>query len=184
MTRAVFLDRDGVLNEALIRDGRPYPPGRVEEVRLVPDVASLNRLKAAGFLLIVITNQPDVARNTQTRQGVHDINAIIQAAVPIDDFFICWHDDAAECNCRKPRPGLFYEAADLWQIALHESFMVGDRWRDIDAGAAAGCITVLIDRNYTEKSSQRPPDFRTESLSAAIDWILEPRNTIRSAISL
>jgi D-glycero-D-manno-heptose 1,7-bisphosphate phosphatase len=171
MNRAVFLDRDGVLNEAVMRNGRPYPPGSLAELNLIPDTTLLGRLKDAGFLLIVITNQPDVARHTQDRGTVEAINAAIGAALPIDEFFVCWHDDADSCDCRKPKPGLFFEAAARREIDLGRSFMVGDRWRDIDAGAAAGCLTVLIDRNYAEKLSQNP-DFRTGSLAAAIDWIL------------
>ena len=171
MNRAVFLDRDGVLNEVVMRNGRPYPPSSLAELKLIPDTPLLTRLKDAGFLLIVITNQPDVARHTQDRETVEAINAAIRAALPIDEFFVCWHDDADFCHCRKPKPGLFFDAAARWEIDLPRSFMVGDRWRDIDAGAAAGCLTVLIDRNYSEKLSH-PPDFRADSLTAAIDWIL------------
>jgi D-glycero-D-manno-heptose 1,7-bisphosphate phosphatase len=172
MNRAVFLDRDGVLNEAVMRNGGPHPPGNLADLKLIPDTALLGRLKDAGFLLIVITNQPDVARHTQDRETVEAINAAIGATLPIDEFFVCWHDDADSCQCRKPKPGLFFEAAASWEIDLARSFMVGDRWRDIDAGAAAGCLTVLIDRNYAERLSQIP-DFRTDSLAAAIDWILD-----------
>ena len=172
MRRAVFLDRDGVLNEAIVRDGRPYPPARVEDLKLIPDTASLIRLKEAGFLLIVVTNQPDVARKTQTQEVAEAIHAAIQAAMPIDEFRVCWHDDAASCDCRKPKPGLLLQAAAHWDIDLSRSFMIGDRWRDIDAGVAAGCATVLIDRHYTERAPQAPPDLRTDSLQGAIDWIL------------
>jgi D-glycero-D-manno-heptose 1,7-bisphosphate phosphatase len=172
MNRAVFLDRDGVLNEAVMRNGRPYPPGGLTELKLIPDAALLGRLKDAGFLLIVVTNQPDVARHRQDRETVEAINAAIGAALPIDEFFVCWHDDADSCHCRKPKPGLLFEAAVSWKIDLQHSFLVGDRWRDIDAGAAAGCLTVLVDRHYEEKLS-KTPDFRTDSLASAIDWILD-----------
>lgn len=171
--RAVFLDRDGVLNEVVVRDGLPYPPASLEDLRLAPDAAaSLARLKAAGFLLIVITNQPDVARGTQSRAIAEAMNRAIAAALPLDDFFTCWHDDADACACRKPKPGLLLEAAARHGIDLSASFFIGDRWRDIDAGAAAGCRTVLIDRHYRDRAPDSPPTYRAPSLTGAANWIL------------
>jgi D-glycero-D-manno-heptose 1,7-bisphosphate phosphatase len=171
--RAIFLDRDGVINESVIRDGKPYPPTRAEELRLIPDaVAALLRFKEAGFLLLVVTNQPDVARGSQTRETVEEMNAMIGAALPVDEFLVCYHDDGQDCICRKPKPGLLLGAAARYRIDLQRSFLIGDRWRDIDAGAAAGCYTVLIDRGYVERDPQHRPDFRTDSLIAAADWIL------------
>ena len=176
--RAVFLDRDGVLNEPVIRDARPYPPAGLEELKLVPDAAgALDRLKAAGFLLIVVTNQPDVARGTQSRPTVEAIHAAIRKVLPIDEFYTCWHDDADACLCRKPKPGLLMEAAAKHRIDLPASFLIGDRWRDIDAGSAAGCRTVLIDRSYRERAPERSPDFCAGSLVAAVDWILNCPDT-------
>lgn len=174
MNRAVFLDRDGVLNEAEIREGRPYPPQRLEDLRLYPDAAgALARLKESGYRLLVVTNQPDVARGRQSREAVEAMNAAIGAALPIDGFFVCWHDEEAGCSCRKPKPGLLLEAAARHEIDLHASFLVGDRWRDIDAGAAAGCRTILIDRHYRERGPSAEPDFRAISLAGAVEWILQ-----------
>ena len=171
--KAVFLDRDGVINEAVVREGRPYPPNRVEDLRVVPDaVEALARLKAAGFLLLVVTNQPDVAKGTQSRGAVEAIHAALRAALPIDDFFVCWHDDRDACSCRKPKPGLLLDAAARYSIDLPASFMVGDRWRDIDAGAAAGCRTVLIERDYRERGPSAEPNFRTISLLSAANWMI------------
>jgi D-glycero-D-manno-heptose 1,7-bisphosphate phosphatase len=173
MLRAVFLDRDGVLNQATIRGGRPYPPASVEQLNLRPDAASaLTRLKAAGFLLIVVTNQPDVARGTQSRAVVEQINRALASQLPIDDFLVCWHDDRDACACRKPKPGLLLDAASRYPVDLSRSFLIGDRWRDIDAGAAAGCRTVLLDHQYRERAPDSAPDFRTASLAEAADWIL------------
>ena len=172
--RAVFLDRDGVLNEVVIREGLPYPPASLEDLRLAPDAAAaLARLKAAGFLLIVVTNQPDVARGTQSRAVVEAMNRAIGAALPLDDFFTCWHDDGDACGCRKPKPGLLVEAASRYGIDLKASFLIGDRWRDIDAGAAAGCRTVLIDCGYRERAPDFPPAHRATSLTEAVEWILK-----------
>jgi D-glycero-D-manno-heptose 1,7-bisphosphate phosphatase len=171
--RAVFLDRDGVLNEAIVRQGKPYPPATIEELKLDPGAApALERLKQASFLLIVVTNQPDVARGTQTREGVERIHAAIGSALPVDAFYVCWHDDRDACQCRKPKPGLLLEAAGRYAIDLRRSFLIGDRWRDIEAGSAAGCRTVQIDRGYSEKLPQKPPDCRAISLTEAVDWII------------
>ena len=173
-SRAVFLDRDGVLNEAVLRDGLPYPPDSVDQMRVVPDAAaSLARLKEAGFELIVVTNQPDVARGKQTKEAVEAIHAALAAQLPIDEFCACYHSDADRCACRKPKPGMIEEAARRRGIDLNLSFMVGDRWRDVDAGATAGCRTVLIDCHYPEREPDHAPDFRAADLAAAANWILE-----------
>lgn len=171
--RAVFLDRDGVLNEAVIQDGRPYSPSTLQQLKICPDAApALATLKAAGFLLIVVTNQPNIARGYQTRDCVERMNAAVASALPLDDFLVCWHDDRDACVCRKPKPGLLLEAASRYNIDLPHSFLIGDRWRDIDAGAAAGCRTILLDHDYTERAPESTPDFRTRSLREAADWIL------------
>ena len=167
--RAVFLDRDGVLSEVVVRDGRPYPPPRLEDLRIYPDVRdSLRRLKDAGFVLVVVTNQPDVARGTQSRETVEAMNARLADALPLDEIRVCYHDDADDCDCRKPKPGLLTAQPDYDRS---RSFMVGDRWRDVEAGRRAGCRTVLIDRGYAEPSV--PPDARVGSLTEAVDWILQ-----------
>jgi len=172
--RAVFFDRDGVLNEAIVRDGLPYSPGTPDQLKVVADApAALAQLRAAGFLLIVVTNQPEVSRGKVTRAQVDEMNAALAAALPLDGFMVCWHDDQDACRCRKPKPGLLEEAARQFGIELHRSFLVGDRWRDVDAGAAAGCRTVLIDYHYLERPPAREPDLRTTSLTEAARWILE-----------
>ena len=178
MTRAVFLDRDGVLNEPVIREGRPYPPSKLEDLKIYPAAsAALARLKHAGFVLLVVTNQPDVVRGTQARQTVEEMNAKIGAILPVDGFFVCWHDNADNCDCRKPKPGLLLSAAAQHQIDLQSSFLIGDRWRDIDAGAAVGCRTVLVDHDYRERLPKHAPDFRANSLQQAVDWIIAVSTT-------
>ena len=172
--KAVFFDRDGVLNECEVRDGLPYAPTRIEDVKVFPDAAdALARLKRAGYLLLVATNQPDVSRGVLSRADVEVINADMGARLPIDAFLVCWHDDADGCACRKPKPGLLLDAAARYGIDLPNSFFIGDRWRDVEAGAAAGCRTILIDHKYRERTPVVEPDFRTNSLSAAADWILQ-----------
>jgi D-glycero-D-manno-heptose 1,7-bisphosphate phosphatase len=173
MKRAVFLDRDGVLTRALVRDGIAYAPITPAEMEIDADApAALARLKAAGFLLVVITNQPDVARGITRFEDVEAMHAILRAALPLDAFFVCYHDNQDGCDCRKPQPGMLLDAAAAHGIDLAASFMVGDRWRDVEAGAAAGCRTVWIDRGYTERAPASLPDARVDSLRAAADWIV------------
>lgn len=170
--RAVFLDRDGVINRAVMRDGRPFPPPHVDALELLPGVEdALGRLKAAGYCLVVVTNQPDVARGTQTLAAIEAMHARLAAALPIDEFRVCYHDDADQCACRKPSPGLLIAAARARDLDLESSVMVGDRWRDVEAGRRAGCATVFVDCGYDEP---RPvgADAVVSSLPDAVDWIL------------
>ncbi|MBX5496236.1 MAG: HAD family hydrolase [Bryobacteraceae bacterium] len=173
MNRAVFLDRDGVLNQTILKDGKPYPPQTASEVRIVEGAAqALSQLKKAGFLLICVTNQPDVARGQQSKANVERIHAALLQTLPLDALYCCCHDDGDECECRKPKPGMLLAAARDYSIDLAESFLVGDRWRDIDASRNAGCRSVLIDHHYQEKAPAAPPDARVASLQEAVDWIL------------
>ncbi len=172
--RAVFLDRDGVLNEVVLRDGRPGSPAGLPEVRIpvgVPE--ALHRLREAGFVLICVTNQPEVARGRQRQGTVEAINRALAAALPIDDFFVCYHDDEDDCQCRKPRPGLLLAAAARHGIDLRKSVMVGDRWRDIDAGHRAGCLAVQLAGHHVERAPDSPAEYATTSLSDAASWILK-----------
>ncbi len=170
---AVFLDRDGVINRAVVRDGKPYPPSSLKELEILPQVASsLLDLKAHGFAIFVITNQPDVARGTQTREAIEAIHQALTSSLPIDNIFVCYHDDSDHCACRKPNPGLLLEAQRKHNIDLSRSFVVGDRWRDVDAGHNAGCKTILIDYGYKERKPARPPEATVRSLREAADWII------------
>src|ERR1700722_4995529 len=172
--RAVFLDRDGVINRALEREGKPYPPTSAADFEILPEVpTACKKLKAAGFLLIVATNQPDVGRGTLAKEVVEKIHAYMQAELPIDRVEVCFHPGkgASDCDCRKPKPGMLLKAARELGIDLAQSWMVGDRWRDIDCGHAAGCKTVFIDRHYSEALKQKP-DFSARNLGEAADIIL------------
>ena len=174
LRRAVFLDRDGVINRALERDSKPYPPTSLAEFEILPDVpAACARLKAAGFLLVVVTNQPDVGRGTLEKEIVETIHAGMCQQLPIDRVEVCYHSGQgrSDCDCRKPRPGMLLRAAKELGIDLARSWMVGDRWRDIDCGHAAGCRTIFIDRGYAEALKQQP-HFRAKNLLAATEIIL------------
>lgn len=172
MRKAVFLDRDGVINRALVRDGKPYPPANLAEMEVLPGVeAALSALHSAGWMLVVVTNQPDVARGTALRADVEKINHYLQQLLPIDEFRTCYHDSVDGCNCRKPMPGSLLESAITHNIDLACSFMVGDRWRDMEAGTRAGCKTIFVDYRYDEKQPENI-DFSVQSLAEAANIIL------------
>lgn len=172
LSKAIFLDRDGVINQAITKNGCPLPPSTLDELVILPGVRdALGRLKAAGFLLIVVTNQPDVARGVISMQSVEIMNNFLLDALPLDEIRTCFHDDSDNCACRKPRPGALLDAASLHSIDLPSSFMVGDRWRDIEAGRLAGCKTIFIDYGYAEKQPEAP-NYLVSSLSDAVPYIL------------
>lgn len=172
MRRAVFIDRDGVINRAVVRDGKPYPPANLAELEIIYGVPqALQDLKSAGYLLIVVTNQPDVARGTTKREVVEQINAHLLHTLPLDEIRSCYHDSSDGCDCRKPKPGMLLAATRAHDINLKKSYMIGDRWRDTEAGRKAGCITIFIDYGYAEKQPESV-DFRVDSLTEAARIIL------------
>src|SRR4051812_38504869 len=155
--RAVFLDRDGVINRNIIRDGKPYAPTRTEDLEILPGVPeALERLRAAGFLNVVVTNQPDVANGKVSRDAVEAMHAYLRKKLPLDAIKVCFHNDEAGCQCRKPKPGMLLEAAAELGLDVGQSFLVGDRWRDIAAAHSAGCRGVFIDYQYSEKRPDKP----------------------------
>lgn len=173
MTRAaVFLDRDGVLNEAVVRCGRPHPPATLEDLVLNPEaVHQLPRLRRAGFVLVCVTNQPDVARGLTPLSTVRALNDAVRRELALDDLRCCLHDDGDGCACRKPAPGMLLDAAHDHGIDLSRSVMVGDRWSDVAAGRRAGCRAVLVGSGYSEPPSVEA-DHRAASLGEAVDWVL------------
>jgi D-glycero-D-manno-heptose 1,7-bisphosphate phosphatase len=168
LTRAVFLDRDGVLNRTFKRDGTTHPPASPADLELLPGVeeacALLSRL---GLPLICVTNQPDVARGVQTREGLDAIHGALQARLPLLEIRACTHDGPDGCACRKPKPGLLREAAEAHGLDLAASFMVGDRWSDVEAGQAAGCLTFLIDPDGDQRTRCRPGHLVADLREAA-----------------
>jgi D-glycero-D-manno-heptose 1,7-bisphosphate phosphatase len=172
--RAIFLDRDGVLNKAIVREGRPYAPTSCEEFEMMEDAPILlQRLVDAGYLLFGVTNQPDVARGKTPQHFVETIHQRLLQQLPIHSFWVCYHDDEDGCDCRKPLPGLLQRAAEQHTLNLSHCFMVGDRWRDVLAGQRAGCQTVFIDYDYTERKPDPPATYTVNRLSQAVDWILQ-----------
>ena len=170
---AVFLDRDGVINRTEVRDGVPRPPASVHDLQILPGVAeALCALKAHGYALVVVTNQPDVARGSRTLQSVEAIHDRISRELCVDAILTCFHDDSDDCDCRKPRPGLLLRAAREFDLDVASSFMVGDRWRDLEAGARAGCKTFYIETGYGERDPASY-DYRVRSLHEAAQIVLE-----------
>jgi D-glycero-D-manno-heptose 1,7-bisphosphate phosphatase len=173
MRRAVFLDRDGVINKPVIREGKPFPPFTVAEFELLPGVVqACARLRAAGYLIVVATNQPDVGRGTLAREIVEEMHDKMTSLIALDRVEVCYDSGlGAESEFRKPAPGMLLRAAAELGIDLASSWMIGDRWRDIDCGARAGCRTIFIDWGYAETLRTRP-DFHVHSLSEALSAIL------------
>lgn len=171
--RAVFLDRDGVINANLERDRRPFAPTKLEEFHFLPGVdLAIRRLKDAGFLIVVVTNQPDVPNGITPRETVEAMHDRIRSDLPVDDIEVCFHKDGDGCDCRKPKPGMLLTAAIKHNIDTKRSWMVGDRWRDIDAGKAAGCSTIFIDYGYVQDQPVHA-DKIVASLTEATGYILQ-----------
>jgi D-glycero-D-manno-heptose 1,7-bisphosphate phosphatase len=172
---AVFLDRDGVLNRTFVRDNVSHPPDSLDQLELLPGVVeATRRLVEADFVLVVVTNQPDVARGTQTRARVEEMNDYLRGVLPLLDVVTCYHDSGDGCHCRKPRPGMLCEAARRWGLDLPRSFMVGDRWSDVAAGQAAGCVSLLVDTPSSRDSGRERcyPTRCVRDLAEAADWII------------
>lgn len=171
MKKAIFLDRDGVINKLIIREGKAQAPYTLEEFELYPGVAeALKIIKEAGYLAIVVTNQPDVARGWVKKESVELINNRVLELLPIDDIKICFHVNSDNCLCRKPMPGMLLEAATQWNIDLKKSFMIGDRFGDISAGVAAGCKTILVGAGDNQ-GDYPSPDFKVELLIDGVKHI-------------
>jgi D-glycero-D-manno-heptose 1,7-bisphosphate phosphatase len=171
---AVFLDRDGTLNRAFVRAGVSYPPRTVEQLEVLPGVADgLAALKRCGFVLVVTTNQPDVARGQLPQSVADELNAELRRRLPvIDELRACYHDDADACACRKPKAGMLVDAAAAANVQLARSYMVGDSWKDVAAGRAAGCVTVQLRGVASNARDEQPPDAWVDTFSEAVDWIV------------
>ncbi len=171
MRRAAFLDRDGVLNKPILQCGGVRSPRRLEEFELLPGTArAVATLRRAGLLVIVVTNQPDVARGLLEPAELERIHRRCREVAAVDAIYACCHDDPESCLCRKPKPGLLLQAARDWGIALTASYLVGDSWKDIEAGAAAGCRTLLVDSLVPQTRDVRP-SYRVRNLQVAAEVI-------------
>lgn len=155
--RALFLDRDGVINKAFVRGGKSYPPANLSELVFIEGVKEALLLsEQMGFLNIIVTNQPDVGSGLQSSEVLAQMHERIKTDLTIDDIFVCTHCENDCCGCRKPKPGMLVDAAEKWNIDLKSSYLVGDRWRDIGAAQAVGCESFFIDYGYEEQRPQQP----------------------------
>jgi len=167
---AIFLDRDGVLNDVVWRDGKPASPRTTAELRIADGaVEAAAAFRAAGYLTFVVTNQPDVRRGKMAAETLDAIHAALTETVPVDEVRACLHDDADGCDCRKPKAGMLLDLAARWDIDLSASWMVGDMDRDIQCGRAAGTRTVLLARPYNSRAGA---DVVVPDLRQAAAWIL------------
>lgn len=173
MRSAVFLDRDGVLTVPQFSGGRSFAPRNMDDFKLYPEARTcLSRLKDEGFVLIVVTNQPDIAEGLMDQVTLDAMHQQMSRELPIDAIKVCTHSKQANCSCRKPRPGMLRDAARELQVDCTSSFMIGDRSSDIEAGASAGCRTIFIDLGYTAEAKPDHADRFVTSLSEATEWIL------------
>ena len=171
MKKAIFLDRDGVINKTFIKNSLPISPPSFDLLEILPGVKeSILRLKKLNFVCLVVTNQPDVSRGKIEKKTIIKMNNYLKDEIKLDDIFVCYHDDHDKCKCRKPKPGLLLDASKKWDINLKKSYMIGDRWRDIEAGKSVGCKTIFIDYDYKE-AKPKNPDFITDSLLNAVHFI-------------
>jgi D-glycero-D-manno-heptose 1,7-bisphosphate phosphatase len=172
VSREIFLDRDGVINRAVVRNRKPYPPDTLQDLEILQDVPeALNLLKESGFLLIVVTNKPDVGRGKQKQETVEEIRLFLKEQLPLDDIYVCWHGQDGECKCRKSLPGMLLQASEKYGVDFQQSYLIGDRWKDIEAGKTAGCKTIFLDYHYNELLRSQP-DFTATSTRKASEWIV------------
>jgi D-glycero-D-manno-heptose 1,7-bisphosphate phosphatase len=177
MKLGVFIERDGVLNQARLERQQQVSPLTLEEFRLNLDaVPLLKKLKTAGLMLIVTTNQPGISRGYQNRRELDRMHDLLRRSLPVDDIFTCPHDEADRCPCRKPKPGLLVEAGFKWHIDLDRSFVISDKWQDAEAARAAGSTSLLIQSPWVGKVHR---DFLVPDLATVVEKILQLRNANR-----
>ena len=166
MKKAIFLDRDGVINEPIFRDGninKPIAPWEIDEFKLFDNIINpLNIIKKMGYHIFIVTNQPDISKGILKISTIKKMNNIIMSKLPIDEIMFCPHLDSHRCVCRKPKPGMVNILAKKWEISLSDSFFIGDNWKDIECGKGAGCTTILLDKYYNKKVNA---DYRVKNLS-------------------
>ena len=172
---AIFFDRDGVLTVSKRIQGKGFAPRKLKDFCLYQDaIASTRKTRDAGFLNIVVSNQPDIATGLLKPSVLSEMNDILFQELALDDVFNCRHISENNCNCRKPKPGMINSAADKFNIDLSSSWIIGDRDCDIEAGINAGVQTIFVDRRWASENGFEA-DFRCKSLGEAVDFILKTR---------
>jgi len=169
--KAVFLDRDGIINRAIIKNNIPYSPRKLSEFTLNTDIKPvIEVIKKHGYIVIVVTNQPDVARGLLKESILQRMHTIIRKNLPIDDIYYCPHDDLDKCTCRKPKPGMLFEAGKKWGIDLKKSYYIGDQARDVLTAYSAGCIPIILDYPYNRDVKE---SLRINRLEEILDFLKE-----------
>ena len=172
MNPAIFLDRDGVINFTKIIRGKPYAPKYYKDFRIFSNTEKcLNSIKQMGFLAIVITNQPDIGNKKTSHLEVKKMHDKLYSLKTIDKIYVCPHSQLENCVCRKPSPYLFFSAKKEFNIDMKKSWMIGDRYTDIQAGNVAGLKTIFIDRKYKETLNKQISCKKVNSLIEAINYI-------------
>lgn len=171
MNCAVYLDRDGVINSVIIHDGKVFSPRSRDEFRIIEGTAqAVQALQEAGFKVMVVTNQPDIARGLLSKADLDWMTDRVLSEIHVDELFVCPHDDHDGCTCRKPQPGMLLQGAEKWDVDLARSFMIGDSWKDMAAGHQAGCTCILIDAPYNQDIVC---DYRVKDLKSAAALIMK-----------
>ena len=169
--KAVFLDRDGVINHIVYHKevNKPSSPWNIQEFKLIEHIEKpLKDLKNMGFLLFIISNQPDIPRGNIKKGTTEEINKIIYKKYPIKEIMVCSHDDKDNCNCRKPKPGMIFELSGKYNVDLEKSFLIGDSWKDMEAGENAGIKSILIEWDYNKEVKA---EYRVGNLKSAVKLI-------------
>jgi len=181
MKLGVFIERDGVLNKARVERQYQVSPLTLEDFKVNQEaVPLLKRLKGAGFVLIVTTNQPGLSRGYQSRRELDRMHELLRATFPLDDILVCPHDETDRCPCRKPKPGLLVEAGFKWHLNLDHSFVISDKWQDAEAARTAGCTSLLLQSPWLGTVHR---DFVMADLASIVDKILTLK-TRRGAIAV
>jgi len=178
MKQAVFIERDGVLNAVRVEKQQQVAPLTMEDFQPHENVAPLlKKLKAAGLILIVTTNQPGLSRGYQNRRELDRMHDRLRKVFPVDDILVCPHDETDRCPCRKPKAGLLTEAAFKWHLNLEHSFVISDKWQDAEAARNAGCLSLLLESPWVGKVHR---DFLLPDLAAIVEKILQLRTRRRA----
>ncbi len=169
LKKAIFLDRDGVINKVILSDGKPFSPRKFNEFEFLPQVEkALSYLRKLGFINIIVTNQPDIARGLVEMKELNKMHTLIREKLPVDDLMVCPHDDKDNCTCRKPKPGMLIEASEKWGIELKKSYLIGDSWKDMEAGKSVSCKTILIDMPYNHEAKS---EYRVKNWDEVVETI-------------
>ncbi len=175
MKAAVFIERDGVLNEVRVERQHAVSPLTLEDFRVNREaVPLLQKLKADGLLLFVTTNQPGLSRGYQSRRELDRMHELLRTTFALDDILVCPHDETDGCSCRRPKPGLLMEAGFKWRLSLDHCFVISDKWQDAEAARAVNCTSLLLQSPWNGTARR---DLVLPDLAALVDKLLRLRTS-------